>query len=129
MNERGFIYPVTLCLLLLFSTFLSIQFHQYISDKRFLKEIETFERNQFYFLQSIKRIEKNLNEITEETEEIQRFQGKFLYDNGVVTYTIEESGTNFVKVILRVRDESGSEVDGFGYYDKEFKQMVQWEEN
>lgn len=120
MNEKGFMFPVTLCILLLFTIFLSVQFNQYIIEKRFLIEIEHFERNQYYFLQSLQQIEKQLQEGSSATS------GSFTYENGAVTYSITSEGSNLLQITLRSKLDTTEEAMGIGYYNKDLKKLTKW---
>ncbi|WP_449621331.1 competence type IV pilus minor pilin ComGG [Robertmurraya sp. Marseille-Q9965] len=120
MNEKGFMFPVTLCILLLFTIFLSVQFNQYIIEKRFLIEIEHFERNQYYFLQSLQQIEKQLQEGSSATS------GSFTYEKGAVTYSITSGGSNLLQITLRSKLDTTEEAMGIGYYNKDLKKLTKW---
>ncbi|WP_158318832.1 competence type IV pilus minor pilin ComGG [Robertmurraya kyonggiensis] len=120
MNEKGFMFPVTLCILLLFTIFLSVQLNQYVIEKRSLIEIEHFERNQYYFLQSLQQVEKQLQEGSSET------LGSFTYEKGLVTYSITSGGSNLLQITLRSKFDTTEEAMGIGYYNKELKKLTKW---
>ncbi|MDF1507602.1 competence type IV pilus minor pilin ComGG [Robertmurraya sp. DFI.2.37] len=123
MNARGFTFPVTLCILLLFSSFLAVHFQQYVMEKRFQFELAEFERNQFMFLQSLKKVETLLS-----TEEQFKKTGQFHYENGTVTYQIEELGPGQLQISFRLFTSSQGELTGVGYFDQELQKMVKWTE-
>lgn len=60
MNEKGFTYPLSLCLFLLTSLFLTILFSQYISEKGVMTEINQQERRQYLFLLTSKKVSDQL---------------------------------------------------------------------
>jgi hypothetical protein len=60
MNDKGFTYPLTLCLFLLTSLFLTIVFNQYISEKGVVTEINRQERRQYLFLLISKEVSEKL---------------------------------------------------------------------
>jgi hypothetical protein len=60
MNDKGFTYPLTLCLFLLTSLFLTIVFNQYISEKGVVTEINRQERRQYLFLLMSKEVSEKL---------------------------------------------------------------------
>jgi hypothetical protein len=120
MNEKGFMFPVTLCILLLFSAFLMVHFNQYVSEKRLLAEVEQFERNQFYFLQSLKRLEKELQ--AEETN----LSGSYTYERAVVSYHVVEKQVDLFQISLQLTTESQAVLLGVGYYDKKLQKISKW---
>lgn len=122
MNEKGFMFPVTICILLLFTIFLSVQFNQYVIEKRFLVEIQYFERNQYYFLQSLQKVEKKLQDGNVGTS------GSFVYEKGMVTYSIASAGANLLQITLRTKFDKEEEAMGMGYYNTELKKLTKWVE-
>jgi hypothetical protein len=60
MNDKGFTFPLTLCLFLLTSLFLTIVFNQYISEKGVVTEINRQERRQYLFLLMSKEVSEKL---------------------------------------------------------------------
>lgn len=123
MNEKGFMYPVTLCILILFSIFLQVHFNHFVIEKRFSLEIEQFEKNQMHFIQSIKKVEVLLNEETYD------LAGRIIYEDGTVLYTIEEIGTNLLQITFRLQVESRRDVTGLAFYDTDLRKMIKWVEN
>ncbi|WP_019154485.1 competence type IV pilus minor pilin ComGG [Robertmurraya massiliosenegalensis] len=121
MNDRGFTFPVTLCVLLLFTGFLAVHFHQYSIEKSFQFELAEFERNQFMFMQSLKKVENQLSN----AEEVER-TGIFYFENGTVTYQINELDNAQLQILFRLVTSSGAELEGFGYYDQHIEKMVKW---
>lgn len=120
LNEKGFMFPVTLCILLLFSTFLSVHFNQYISDKRFLTEVEHFERNQYYFLQSLKKVE-NLLMMDEPYED-----GAFVYEKGTVNYHIINIGEELLQINFRLNTEAQTDLTAMCYFDTKAQKVIKW---
>lgn len=120
MNEKGFMFPVTLCILLLFSVFLMVHFNQYVSEKRLLVEIEQFERNQFYFLQSLKRLERELE------AEDPNLSGSFTYERAVVSYNVVEKQVDLFQISLQLTTDSQAVLLGVGYYDKKLQKISKW---
>ncbi|MDQ0156406.1 competence type IV pilus minor pilin ComGG [Robertmurraya andreesenii] len=120
MNEKGFMFPVTLCILLIFMTFLSIHFNQYISEKRYLLEIEDFERNQFYFLLSMKKVESQLQ------EGLLTSKGNFIYEEGTVSYSISKIATDLFQITYRLNTDEQTDLVAMSYYDTNVQKMVKW---
>ncbi|WP_077213954.1 competence type IV pilus minor pilin ComGG [Bacillus dakarensis] len=123
MNEKGFMYPVTLCILMLFSIFLAVQFNQYLAEKKLLQEISHLERNQSYFLQSLIKVEKLLINGNVGTS------GKIYFEEGTVTYEIQPINAYMLQIIFNLKVvDNDSILTGFGYFDLEYMKMISWAE-
>lgn len=122
MNEKGFLFPVTLCILLLFSIFLLVHFNQYVTEKRLLLEVEEFERNQFYFLQSLVKIESELAGGEYDAA------GTYRYERGDVSFTVMETDTNLYQITFQLTTEHQNALSGIGYYDPNLQKIIKWVE-
>lgn len=122
MNEKGFMFPVTLCVLLLFSLFLSLHFNLYLSEKRSSIEIEHFERNQFYFLQALKKVEQLL------LEEGYPLTDIFFYEKGTVTYSVSELEPELLQITYRLNTEVHTDLLAMSYYDTALQRTIKWVE-
>lgn len=122
MNEKGFMFPVTLCILLLFSVFLSVQFNQYVIEKKHKIELEQFEKNQYYFLQSLKKVELLLS------QEIYEPNGSFMYEGATVTYSVIDLGTNILQISFRLTTDSDLQTTATANFDKESQKISKWVE-
>lgn len=91
-------------------------------ERRFVQEIELFEKNHFLFLQSLKKIESTLY------EEDYPQTGSLTYESGNVHYEINEFGVDLVQVILKLRLGTETEATAFAYYDTERQKMIKWVE-
>lgn len=123
MNEKGFMYPVTLCILILFLIFLQVHFNHYVIEKRISTEIEQFEKNQMHFIQSFKKVEATLN------QDAYELVGRIIYKDGTVYYTIEEIGTNLFQITFRLQVQSRRDVTGLAFYDRDLRKIIKWIEN
>lgn len=121
-NNRGFAYPVTLCVLTLFTVLLSFQFMQLVMEKRFYEEVAQYEKNNYYFLLALKETEKRLQESGEEYEKT----GVIVYKDGTVSYSIVENGNDLLQITYRLNLPPRTEVNGLGYYNKNSGKMVNW---
>ncbi|MGG0716517.1 competence type IV pilus minor pilin ComGG [Robertmurraya massiliosenegalensis] len=106
---------------MLFSGFLALNFHQYSIEKSLQFELAEFERNQFMFMQSFKKVENQLSN----TEEVEK-TGIFYFENGTVTYQINELDSTQLQILFRLVTSTGAELEGFGYYDQNLEKMVKW---
>lgn len=122
LNEKGFMFPLTLCIILLFTLFISINTNHFLAEKRFSIEIEKFQRNQFYFLQSLMKLEQILKEEGDITS------GIFYYDKGTLTYTAIEEESSIRRVDLRLRTVENGQLTGIAYFDVEYGKLTKWVE-
>ena len=123
-NQKGFTYPLTLCLLILLSTTLTIQIEQYITEKRMLNETETILKQDYYFLSTIELLQSKIA-ISDPMPTI----GFLDFNDGQVSYTIVELSEREleIKLVLTMKRGNG-EVEGSAFYDKSLGKIVAWNE-
>jgi len=123
-NQKGFTYPLTLCLLILLSTTLTIQIEQYITEKRMLNETETILKQDYYFLSTIELLQSKIA-ISDPMPTI----GFLDFNDGQISYTIVEVSEREleIKLILTMKRGNG-EVEGSAFYDKSLGKIVAWNE-
>jgi hypothetical protein len=123
-NQKGFTYPLTLCLLILLSTTLTIQVEQYITEKRMLNETETILKQDYYFLSTIELLQSEIA-ISDPMPTI----GFLDFNDGQISYTIVELSEREleIKLVLTMKRGNG-EVEGSAFYDKNLGKIVAWNE-
>jgi ComG operon protein 7 len=123
-NQKGFTYPLTLCLLILLSTTLTIQIEQYITEKRMLNETETILKQDYYFLSTIELLQSEIA-ISNPMPTI----GFLDFNDGQISYTIVELSEREleIKLVLTMKRGNG-EVEGSAFYDKNLGKIVAWNE-
>ena len=123
-NQKGFTYPLTLCLLILLSTTLTIQIEQYITEKRMLNETETILKQDYYFLSTIEWLQSQIA-----ISDPMPTTGFLDFNDGQVSYTIVELSEKEleIKLILTMKRGNG-EVEGSAFYDKSLGKIVKWNE-
>jgi hypothetical protein len=123
-NQKGFTYPLTLCLLILLSTTLTIQIEQYITEKRMLNETETILKQDYYFLSTIELLQSEIA-ISDPMPTI----GFLDFNDGQISYTIVELSEREleIKLVLTMKRGNG-EVEGSAFYDKNLGKIVTWNE-
>ena len=123
-NQKGFTYPLTLCLLILLSTTLTIQIEQYITEKRMLNETETILKQDYYFLSTIELLQSKIA-ISDPMPTI----GFLDFNDGQISYTIVELSEREleIKLVLTMKRGNG-EVEGSAFYDKSLGKIVTWNE-
>ena len=123
-NQKGFTYPLTLCLLILLSTALTIQIEQYITEKRMLNQTETILKQDYYFLSTIESLQSQIA-----ISDPMPTTGFLDFNDGQVSYTIIELSEKEIeiKLILTMKRGNG-EVKGSAFYDKSLGEIVKWNE-
>lgn len=120
-DEQGFTFPLSLCLLLLFSTFLIIHTELYLNEKRIYHETETILKQEYCFLSAVRRLEEQM--------EINGTIGTGIYflQDGTISYQEEDMG-NTTKINLTLSLQSGEQGIAFLYFDKSSKKLIRWVE-
>lgn len=114
-------YPLSLCLLLLISTFVIIHIEQFLSEKRFNQETETILTQEFYFSSAVKKLESQVQ------ADSGLSSGVYYYQDGTVEFKKENIGT-IAKFTLTLTLKSGVQAQGYSYYDENVRKMVKWVE-
>lgn len=122
-NEKGFSYPLTFCVLLLAFVVLSIHFELYISEKRIIKESVTMLKQEYYFLSAMQWTEELF--LQEDHGEV---SGVYSFSDGEVSYHSVKVADSLYRVTFNLALKNLPEITGFGYYDKELKKMIKWNE-
>lgn len=122
-NEKGFSYPLTFCVILLAFVVLSIHFELYISEKRIIKESVTMLKQEYYFLSAMQWTEELF--LKENHEEV---SGVYSFSDGEVNYHSVKVTDSLYRVTFTLVMRNLPEITGFGYYDKELKKMIKWNE-
>ncbi|MBU8879364.1 hypothetical protein BGM26_10250 [Bacillus sp. FJAT-29790] len=123
-NERGFTYPLTICLILLTFVLLTIQLEQYLAEKRFFKESEIIMKQEYYFLSAMKQTEVLLFEWDYDDS----FSGVFTFSGGQVEYSALKLTDSLFKVTFTLKMGGDLELTSFGYYDIDAGKVIKWNE-
>jgi hypothetical protein len=122
-KERGFTYPLTLIVLLLFLTFFSVRVEQLLTGRKMAHETSSILQQEYYFLSSVKKVEH----MYQSAETIQA-KGKILYLNGLMEYLPETPIGNVQIINFTLRLNSSETVIGRGYFDTNLKRNIKWVE-
>ncbi len=122
-SNQGFTYPLTLCLLILFTLFFSMHVNQLISEIKIAHETTALLQQDYYFLSSVKKLQSLF-----QTSGSIPAKGTMVYSNGTMDYQAEtpsgfEQKVNFT-LILKNREP----ISGHGYFDTRSKKVVKWVE-
>jgi hypothetical protein len=121
-NEKGFTFPLSLCMLLLISTFVVIYTQQYLNEKKFAHETETILKQEYYFLVAVRKLETQL-----QNDEPILNKGQYIMQKGRMDFTKEDLGTT-LKFNFSLTLSTGEKAIGIAYYNKIQRKMIKWVE-
>ncbi|WP_312471747.1 competence type IV pilus minor pilin ComGG [Neobacillus sp.] len=122
-NEKGFTYPLTLCLLLLFLLFFSLHVEQLLTERKMAHETAVILQQEYYFLSSVKKIEGIF-----QTGGTIPSKGTITYVNGNMDYQAETPTGYVQKVNFTLRLRSDEAIIGRGFFDTRTKKLIKWVE-
>lgn len=122
-NQSGFTYPLTLCMLILFSTVLIIYIEQFVTEKRMLAETENILKQDYYLVSSLKTLEETLA-VQGKTDGT----GYIDFYDGQVKYVIEELTGSLWEITINLKTGNNHEFNGSAYYDIHYKKIIKWVE-
>jgi hypothetical protein len=122
-TEGGFTYPLTLILFLLFLLLFSVKVEQLLGERKMAHETQTIFQQEYYYLNSIKKIEKLYQSYS-----TLPIKGQFTYANGRMDYQAETPIGSTQKVNFTLQLTSGELVRGKGTFDITKKKLSRWEE-
>jgi hypothetical protein len=121
-NERGFTYPLTLCLLIIFLVFFSMHIEKLLSERKIAHETAVILHEEYYFLSSVRKIE-----ITFQTDGTFPAKGTFKFVNGYMDYQAEPPAGYIQKVNFTLHLNPGGETaTGRGFFDTRTKRLSKW---
>ncbi|MEI2403802.1 competence type IV pilus minor pilin ComGG [Niallia taxi] len=119
--QRGFIYPVTLSIFLLFLSCFLVITSLFLTEKRMYHNSKELLVQEYYFMSSVKAVEKEL-QMGEYAQ-----QGALQLKKGTVDYSIEQTTDTILKVEYRLRTKNVETV-GYSYFDRLENKMTKWVE-
>jgi hypothetical protein len=122
-KEKGFTYPLTLCLLLFFLVFLTMHVDQLLMERRIAHETAAIQQEEYYFLSSVKKVEALY-----QAGETLPVKGGWTYRNGTMEYQAEAPTGGVQKVTFNLVLNSGIAVSGRGSFDVVTKKLTKWTE-
>lgn len=121
-NQNGFTYPLTLCLLIIFSTTLVIHIEQYVMESRMLKETETILKQDYYLLDAVRTIETTLAMGGDEKE-----PGSIEFNDGQADYVIMELTDQLWEINITLKTGIDQmTISGLAYYDTDLQKIIKW---
>ncbi|WP_462412202.1 competence type IV pilus minor pilin ComGG [Neobacillus sp. Marseille-QA0830] len=122
-QEAGFTYPLTLCLLIVFLLFFSMQVDQLTVLRKLSRETETILLEEYYLHSSVTKIEMMF-----QAGEAIPAKGTVAYQNGNVDYVAEVPIGTVQKINFTLKLQSGETMIGRGYFDTSLKKFIRWVE-
>ncbi|WP_251551361.1 competence type IV pilus minor pilin ComGG [Neobacillus muris] len=122
-REEGFIYPLTLCLLIVFLLFFSIQIGQLTAQRKQSHEAGSILLEEYYLHSSVTKIENLLL-----AGENIPAKGIIVYQKGKIDYTAETPNGTVQRVNFTLTLQSGESVFARGYFDTGMKKFIRWVE-
>jgi len=123
ISEKGFTYPLTLCVLIIFLMFFSMHIDQLQSARKLANEQLTLLQEEYYFLASVKKTEELY-----QTNGALPAAGVFTYEKAAISYKSETPSSSIQKVNFTLSLNSGPTVIGIGYFDTRSKKLAKWVE-
>ncbi|CAM3804961.1 competence type IV pilus minor pilin ComGG [Mesobacillus zeae] len=121
-KESGFTYPISICLLMFFCTFLLIHTQLFRTETLLSAETERIYIQEYYLLSSVRKAEQLLSQGKLPV------MGEFLYREGSVEYKVQAVSAATDSVSFTLKMNAGEETQAVSHYDKTKKMMVKWYE-
>jgi hypothetical protein len=122
-SERGFTYPLTLVVFILFLSIFSFRVEQLLSERKLSHETTVILQEEYYFHSSFKKIEKIL-----QSGGGVPVKGSFSYQKGIMEYQADIPIGSVQRIIFTLKLQSGETVSGRGFFDLATKRMIKWAE-
>lgn len=120
-NEKGFTYPLTLCMFIIFSVMLVIHIDQYVIEKRMFMETETILKQDYYLLSSVRKIESILATDSETV-----YSGSFEFFDGHADYQVKKKTETILEINIQLMTGKKMVITGIAYYDSSRQKVIQW---
>ncbi|MBB6444902.1 competence type IV pilus minor pilin ComGG [Bacillus benzoevorans] len=120
-NEQGFMYPLTLCFLLLFSTILLLSMEHFLTVKKMTKETENILMMDTYIIRTVQVLEEKLA-----AEEPSAAGGTFSISEVQVEYSIKEITDSVWDISIFIKKEQVSVFQAHAYYDRDLGKIFKW---
>ena len=122
-NEKGFTYPLTLVVLILFLSVFSFRVEQLLTERKLARETAVILQQEYYFHSSTKKIEKLM-----ESGIVFPAKGSFTYLKGKMEYQADSPIGTVQKINFTLKMNTGETVIGRGFFDTASKKMIKWTE-
>ncbi|QQZ10874.1 competence type IV pilus minor pilin ComGG [Heyndrickxia vini] len=121
-NEKGYIFPLTLGVVVTCLLVLTTSIGIFLSEKRYLKEME-----EYYFANSMSALA-----VTKIVDSLNKDDfmatGRFSYNRGTVKFTIHEKEKKVYSIILAINLDDRLITKSEVIYNQQEKRILRWEE-
>lgn len=121
-NEKGYIFPLTLGVVVTCLLVLTTSIGIFLSEKRYLKEME-----EYYFANSMSALA-----VTKIVDSLNKDDfmatGRFSYNRGTVKFTIHEKEKKVYSIILAINLDDRLITKSEVIYNQQEKSILRWEE-
>lgn len=122
-DERGFAYPLTLAVLLLFLLIFSYRVEQLLTERKLADETELILQEDYYFHSSVKKIENIFK-----TSGAIPTKGTFSFIKGNMEYQAEAPIGSSQRINFTLKMKSGETLICRGFFDTNAKKLIKWTE-
>ncbi|WP_400242348.1 competence type IV pilus minor pilin ComGG [Niallia sp. JL1B1071] len=123
-NNKGFIYPLSLCVYILFIHFLFVLYGLYENKKGIEISVNNNNMQEYYFLTSSKDVENQLA-----TQDTPIIAGEKVFLHGQINYTITKNSATTYKIDYKLNLQGvKNQLVATSYYDNELHKMTKWVE-
>lgn len=123
LNEKGFFYPISLCIYLLVIQFLLLYFGVYLNKRGIEEEAISSLKQEYYFMSTLKDIENQLVSGVSPS-----LKGTYTYLHGDVSYVITQQSSVDYKIDYKLTLKENTSVSGTSYFNKTQNKMKKWVE-
>jgi hypothetical protein len=120
-NEKGFTFPLTLTVTLLFLIIFSFRLEQLVTERRLSHETAVILQQEYYYHSSVKKIEKVL-----QAGGTIPSKGTFSFTNATMVYQTENPLGSTQRINFTLTMESGETSSCRGIFDLHLKKLVKW---
>ncbi|MEK5523495.1 competence type IV pilus minor pilin ComGG [Heyndrickxia sp. FSL W8-0423] len=121
-NEKGYIFPLTLGIVVTCLFVLTTSIEIFLSEKRYLKEMEEYYLVNSMSSMAVKKIVNSIN------KEDYLSAGKLSYNKGIVNFTIQEKEKNMYSIMLGINLDNHLSIKSEVIYNQQEKRILRWEE-
>ncbi|OLS41704.1 competence type IV pilus minor pilin ComGG [Bacillus sp. MRMR6] len=120
-NEKGFTFPLTLTITLLFLIIFSYRLEQLVTERRLSHETAIIIQQEYYYHSSVKKLEK----VLQSGGTIQP-KGSYSFTNAHIAYQTENLIGTTQRINFTLTMASGETSSYRGIFDLHLKKLVKW---
>ncbi|MGE8204497.1 competence type IV pilus minor pilin ComGG [Heyndrickxia sp. NPDC080065] len=119
-NQKGYVFPLTLVMVLITFYVITASMEIYLSEKRYLKETE-----EYYLVNSMNAmaVKSLMNKI--QSEDFMN-KGTLFFNKGEVNFTIQKKGVDTYTIILDSSMENNRAIQSELLYSSKNNRIVKW---